>query len=123
MADTEVRHELECRWCCWSVDAEMLYLNTEGLKMVGLWIGIRAARLERSSRMEVLRTVRSYVERSSDAEDILEGQVEFRRILRDNIRELMEEPDNWEQTPEHNRAVIMSGLSTSGEKPRTTAPA
>ena len=117
MAD-EVRHELEKGSL--ECDAEMLYLNTEGLKQVGLWVGIRAARLERSSRMEVLRTVRSYIERSSDAEDTLEDQVEFRRRLRDKIRELMEEPDNWEQTPERNRAVMLSGVSTSGEEPRTT---
>ena len=64
--------------------------------------------------------MRSYVERSSDAEDTLEDQVEFRRRLRDKIRELMEEPDNWELTPERNRAVMLSGLSTNGEEPRTT---
>ena len=40
MADTAVRHELEK--VSLECDAEMLYLNTEGLKQVGLWIGISA---------------------------------------------------------------------------------
>ena len=94
------------------VDAEMLYLNTVGLRKLGVWLGIRSVRLEGKGRVAVMGEVRMYWNRSSDAEDTLEGKVEFLRGMRGYIRELMEEPDNWEQTPSRDRGMLISPAST-----------
>ena len=94
------------------VDAEMLYLNTVGLRKLGVWLGIRSARLEGKGRVTVLGDVRVYIHRSIDAEDTLEGKVAFLREMRDHIRQLMEDPDNWEQTPSRDRAMVVSPFST-----------
>ena len=94
------------------VDAEMLYLNTVGLRKLGVWLGIRSVRLEGQGRVNVLGDVRMYLNRSSDAEDTLEGKVQFLRGVRGYIRELMEEPDNWEQTPSKDRGMMVSPPST-----------
>ena len=40
------------------VDAEMLYLNTVGLRMLGVWLGIRSVSLEGKARVTVLGDVR-----------------------------------------------------------------
>ena len=95
------------------VDAEMLYLNTVGLRKLGVWLGIRGARLEGRGRVDVLRDVRSYLVRSSDTEESLEGKTEFLTRMREEIRRLMEEPDNWEQTPVGNRGMMTSGETAS----------
>ena len=94
------------------VGAEMLYLNTVGLRKLGVWLGIRSVRLEGKGRVTVLGDVRSYLHRSSDAEETIEGKVGFLRGTRDHIRQLMEEPDNWEQTPSRDRAMVISPFST-----------
>ena len=94
------------------VGAEMLYLNTVGLRKLGVWLGIRSVRLESKGRVTVLGDVRSYLHRSSDAEETIEGKVGFLRGTRDHIRQLMEEPDNWEQTPSRDRAMVISPFST-----------
>ena len=94
------------------VDAEMLYLNTVGLRKLGVWLGIRSARLEGKGRVTVLGDVRMYLHRASDAEDTLGGKVAFLREMRNHIRQLMEDPDNWEQTPSRDRALVVSPFST-----------
>ena len=119
------REEAEYEKVALEVDAEMLYLNTVGLRRLGEWLGIRGARLHGKGRVEVLRDVRSYLARSSDAEDTLQGKTLFLTGMRDQIRELMQEPDNWEQTPSNNRAMLPSGESTStarGEVSRGYVP-
>ena len=94
------------------VDAEMLYLNTVGLRKLGVWVGVRRVRLEGKGRVSVLGDVRMYLDRSSDAEVTLVGRIEFLRGVRDQIRLLMEEPDNWEQTSSRQRTLLISPLST-----------
>ena len=114
MAGNEAREGLEAEYekLALEVDAEMLYLNTVGLRKLGEWLGIRSVRLQGKSRVAVLADVRTYLHRSVDAEDTVEGKVDFLRAMRDQIRHLMEEPDNWEQTPSRDRAMMVSPRST-----------
>ena len=90
------------------VDTEVLYLNTTGLRKLAVWIGIREARVSSKGRVEVLRDVRSYVTRGTDGEDNIEGKIASLTRIRNQIRELMQEPDNWEQTPSHHHAMVSS---------------
>jgi hypothetical protein len=87
------------------VDAEILYLNTVGLRALGVWLGIREARLESQGRVDVLRDVRAHLVRWIDSEDSIEGKTGLLRAMRDQIHHLMQEPDNWDQTSERNRAM------------------
>ena len=61
MSDEGVQAEFEK--VALEVEAEMLYLNTVGLRRLGVWLGIRAARLEGKGRIDVLRDVRSSLAR------------------------------------------------------------
>ena len=103
------------------VETEVLYLNTTGLRKLAVWTGVREARVSGRGRVEVLRDVRSYVTRHMDGEDNIEGKIAFLTRMRDQIRDLMQEPDNWEQTPSHHRVMVTSPV-TSEPSARRRSP-
>ena len=101
MLSTQEMRQTELEKVSLEVDTEVLYLNTTGLRKLAIWLGIREARVSGKGRVEVLRDVRSYITRGRDA-DSLEERVTFLSGIRDQIRDLMQEPDNWEQAPMHH---------------------
>ena len=104
------------------VETEVLYLNTTGLRKLAVWTGVREARVTGRGRVEVLRDIRSYVTRHTDGEDNIEVKIVFLTRMRDQIRDLMQEPDNWEQTPSHHRVMVTSPDSRSEPSARRRSP-
>ena len=80
------------------VDAELLSLNVVGLRLIAQWLGKRSSTLLRKDRAAVLESVRQAIDQSGSAMSMID-RLEHLDRLRDKIREVMLEPDHWEQTP------------------------
>ena len=105
--------EVESEKVALEVDAEMLFLNAAGLHALGVTLGIRENRLERQNRFDLLTAVRASLLRAVDGNESVAGKTAFLKEVRDNIRRLMLEPNNWEQTLERRGGMAESTNSPS----------